>query len=237
IEDFTSDSINNSTKYIVDINENETRNKLKRYFSIIKSISKKWCLDLSDSNDEQGRILDFCQTEFKESIFLTSKRYKNLKPTILHSENYWDLRKNVFLYPLANLEEITNYNPCNDINLIDSSENSVNNIATIVFLLLKKEKILISYRLIDDFFIALCSFLKSGFEIFYLSRERAIFTDKGKFLVINFSPVYGCIDFEALNFSNNSFVFSELGGGWLKIKKDKATFFLFPGSISYYYVK
>ncbi len=236
IEDFTFDSINYSSNYIVDIDTKRTRSKLKDYFSKLKNLSKRWVIDLSELPEyEVKKFLEFSLSEVGESMFLSSRSFKNFEKKVIQSEDYWNLRKNNFLYPIANFNGLENFLSKGGINFIESDENSLNNVATLIFLLLKGESVLIPYKLISEFFLGLWSFIEGGdFKNVYLSKERMFFAEKDKVLVINFAGCYEAVELDNIGFSDKFFGFSKGGGGWMKTEKGKTTFFLFPGTISYY---
>ncbi len=239
ITDFKSDSLKYSSNYLLDISSQETKTKLKNYLSSIRSKGYKIALEIPiPLVKEKEEIVNSLGSELDDSIILLSGETVKSNKKIVSDELYWKLRQKIFLSPEQNIKDIDKLPPYNGINLIGSDEMNINNLFTISYLLLKKENIMVNYKLLNSFTLNLISFIeKENFKRVHISKSKMIFTSKDKIFVLNFNEEFSAFETENYNSFKNGFFPSNAGGGFIEINNNKINFFLFPNSISYFLIR
>ncbi|MCX7821414.1 MAG: hypothetical protein N2258_07050 [Brevinematales bacterium] len=237
LNDFKKESTKYSFNYVLNYSSPITKNKIKGYLSIINSKGYKISLDLSTFQDKEVEdIVQSFANELENSIFFVNNKLSRVKGKSVCASYYWDLRRKFFLFPEADFKGIDNFNLAGEINLIESDEFSINNISAICYMIIKKEKILVNYKLLNPVIIEMIDFLeKDNFKRIYFSDKIMIFSSGNKVFVINLYDNFSAFDIDNNFDKKNGVYFSLTGGGVLKVDR-KLNFFLFPGTVSCYYL-
>lgn len=237
INDFKEESISYSSMYIVDYSSSTTREKLKKYLSNLKSKGYDLFLDLTFFQDnEADEIIKLFASELDNSMYLLNNKLSRAKGRSVCVSFYWDLRRKFFLYPEANFKGIEDYNLSGEVNFIASDEFSINNIATMSYMIIKKEKMLIDYKMLGGTILDLIKFLEQGnFKKVFFSDKRIIYSSGEKIVVLNFEGDFSAFDMDFDSIKKKGTYFSLSGGGILNVDK-RFNFFLFPGTVSCFLV-
>lgn len=237
INDFKQESITYSSTYIVDYTAPPTREKLKKYLSNLKDKGYKLFLDLTFfQDDEADEIIKLFASELDNSVYLLNNKLSRAKGRSICVSYYWDLRRKFFLYPKANFKGIEDYHLSDEINFIASDEFSINNIATISYMIIKKKKILIDHNMLGGAILDLIRFLEHGnFKKVFFSDKRMIYSSGDRIVVLNLERDFSAFDMDFDSVKKKGVYFSLSGGGILDVDK-RFNFFLFPGSVSCFLV-
>ncbi|MEJ5284108.1 MAG: hypothetical protein ACP5Q5_03180 [Brevinematia bacterium] len=237
INDFKEESISYSSTYIVDYSSSATREKLKKYLSNFKSKGYSLFLDLTFFQDnEADEIIKLFASELDNSMYLLNNKLSRAKGRSVCVSYYWDLRRKFFLYPEANFKGIEDYNLSDEVNFIASDEFSINNIATMSYMIIKKGKILIDHKMLGGAILDLIRFLEQGnFKKVSFSDKRMIYSSGERIVVLNLEGDFSAFDMDFDSARKKGTYFSLTGGGILNVDK-RFNFFLFPGSVSCFLV-
>jgi len=237
-DDFIAQASVNPERLYIDISNSKTREKLSKIISYIKSLPvKKWVADIRKyPRDLEKDYADYLQSNFGNSVIILSDDGTEAQAS---SKAWMDLRTNVFTPENIIISNAANLRiDKNQIQYIDSPELTIYNIASVAYLFSRNCHLIIGHAFLSDYNKSLIKFCESmgDFSTAEPENGKLILYNSTDILAMNFTINMASWN-EKLNINKTGFFKSLQGGSMLTINGPDASFFMLPGTISFWNIQ
>ncbi len=237
--DFTWDSFTFGDLYYFDINNENTRTKLGEIIYFLSSLPvDKWVIDLREIPEKLIKGYKDFLGEKGGGKFIILEDTTNDNDFRMSSGDYDYIRENIFIIPDPHLMEAKTYGGHPGwIHFIDSESLSVNNYASLSFLLSREKNVAVPAVFVNSYGSQLLRFFlnSSGFSVLPVSDDKLVIYNNEKIAAFNFSSSFSFWKTENL-INKRGFYKSIFGGSTLTLKSNEMEFFMLPDSAAYWVI-
>lgn len=232
-EDFLPESVMYSDRYIVDIHQSAARAKMDKMMNRMKELPvQKWVADLRDIPpklyDEYSQYL---KSALGQSVLIVSDRSREISGAY-----YWELRQKAFIMPSADFDALDSIQvPDISIHFIESASLSVNNIASLAYLLYQKLSVLVPSDMLSKNQQELVNTLSipDNYSKLKLQKDRMLIYSDKRLFAYHFGGSFALVKLQPL-FPEKGIFKSRIGSGMLISEKKNLSLFLYPASVLFW---
>jgi hypothetical protein len=220
---------------LLNIENPNTRRRLDTVFTGLREINvDKWVFDLRNiPGNLEKSYAEYVRRGFRNGKLILLNNPYDRREDVVSSQAFWQLRSTNFLMPVADFSSIDRLAIPEYIHWIESGQMSVNNIATMIYILANNRDIVIPAEFLKyGNVVRMLDAVKDASQLKnYVYDETKMFLYSTRFAIgFNFSEEISVFKTPRLILSNGRYN-SVTGSGVLTVGSDNNYFFMLPSSV------